>query len=114
MAARKLTTPSTNIQRGSAACALRTFGYWRVSTDQRRGTGISLDEEWRKIERRCIENVWTLKRVYILAAVKPGDVVVAAKLDRMCGSVMKTRDEMRSRGDWVSRNFTAFTRIARA
>jgi len=128
MAERKLTTPSTNIQRGSAACALHTFGYWRVSTDQRRGTGISLDEEWRKIERRCIENVWTLKRVYIdagiggstplgrrpkgarlLAAVKPGDVVVAAKLDRMCGSVMKTRDKIRSRGDWVSRNLVANT-----
>ena len=64
MAARKLTTPSTNIQRGSAGCALRAFGYCRVSTDQRRGSGISLDEQQRKIEGRCIENGWTLQRLF--------------------------------------------------
>ena len=104
MAARKLTTPSTNIQRGSAACALRPFGYCRGSTDQRRGTGISLEEQQRKIEDRGIENGWLLQRVYIdagisgstplgrrregallPAAVKAGDVVVAAKLDRCAG-----------------------------
>ena len=131
MAARKLTTPSTNIQRGSAGCALRAFGYCRVSTDQRRGSGISLDEQQRKIEGRCIENGWTLQRLFnagiggstplgwrpegarLLAAVKASDVVVA-KLDRTCGSVMKIRDELRSRGDSVSHNLVANTLQRRA
>jgi hypothetical protein len=130
MAARKLNTPSTNIQRGSG-CALPAFGYCRVSTDQRRGSGISLDEQQRKIEGRCIENGRTLQQhsdagisgstplggppegARLLAAVKASDVVVA-KLDRTCGSVMKIRDEMRSRGDWVSHILVANTLQRRA
>jgi hypothetical protein len=128
MAARKLTSPSTNIQCDSAACALGAFGYCRVSIDQRRGSVISLDQQRRKIESRCVENGWTPKRVYIdagisgstplrprpegarlPAAVKPGDVVAAAKLGWMCWSVMKTRHEMRSRSDWVGHNLVANT-----
>jgi DNA invertase Pin-like site-specific DNA recombinase len=73
-----------------------------VSTDQQRDSGISLDEQQRKIEARCIENGWRLEHVYVdagvsggtplgkrpegarlLATVRPGDVVVAAKMDRM-------------------------------
>jgi putative DNA-invertase from lambdoid prophage Rac len=64
--------------------------------------GISLDEQERKIEARCRENDWHLEHVYVdagvsgstplgkrpeggrlLAAVRPGDIVIAAKMDRM-------------------------------
>ena len=67
-----------------------------------RDSGISLDEQRRKIEARCIENGWHLEHVYIdagvsggtplgkrpegaklLGVVQPGDVVIAAKMDRM-------------------------------
>jgi DNA invertase Pin-like site-specific DNA recombinase len=94
MATRKLTTLQTDVQ--------RAFGYCRVSTDQQRDSGISLDEQQRKIEARALENGWQLERVYVdagvsgstplgrrpqgarlLAAVKPGDIVCAAKMDRM-------------------------------
>ena len=41
----------------------RAYGYCRVSTDQQRDSGISLDEQQRKIEARCIENGWSLEHV---------------------------------------------------
>jgi putative DNA-invertase from lambdoid prophage Rac len=84
-----------------SAGAQRVFGYCRVSTDRQADSGISLDEQERKIEARCIENGWQLEHVYIdagvsgstplgkrpegtklLAALRPGDVVIAAKMDR--------------------------------
>ena len=77
------------------------YGYCRVSTDQQRDSGISLDEQARKIEARALEMGWNLARVFVdagvsgsipfarrpegaklLAALRPGDVVVAAKMDR--------------------------------
>jgi putative DNA-invertase from lambdoid prophage Rac len=83
-----------------SAGAQRVFGYCRVSTDRQVDSGISLDEQ-RKIEGRCVENGWQLEHVYIdagvsgstplskrpqgsrlLAALRPGDVVIAAKMDR--------------------------------
>jgi DNA invertase Pin-like site-specific DNA recombinase len=85
----------------------RAYGYARVSTDQQRDSGISLDEQQRKIEGRCLENGWHLERVYVdagvsgstplnrrpegaklLRAVQPGDVVIAAKMDRMFRSAL--------------------------
>jgi DNA invertase Pin-like site-specific DNA recombinase len=73
-----------------------------VSTDQQSESGISLDEQERKIEARSVEMGWSLEHVFVdagvsggiplakrpagaklLAAVQPGDVVVAAKMDRM-------------------------------
>jgi len=99
MAARKLTTPQTDVQRALA--------YARVSTDQQADSGISLDEQRRKIEARCLENGWQLDRVYVdagvsgstplsrrpegaklLTAVRPGDVVIAAKMDRVFRSAL--------------------------
>jgi DNA invertase Pin-like site-specific DNA recombinase len=82
--------------------ARRAYGYCRVSTDQQRDSGISLDEQERKIRARCLENGWHLEHVYIdagvsggtplgkrpegaklLSVVQPNDVVIAAKMDRM-------------------------------
>src|SRR6516162_11787527 len=98
MATRRL-KPSCNSPQPAAQ---RAWGYARVSTDQQRDSGISLDEQQRKIEARCIENGWHLEHVYIdagvsggtplgkrpegsklLGVVAPGDVVIAAKMDRM-------------------------------
>ena len=98
MATRKLTTTRIDVQPG----ALRAWAYTRVSTLEQADSNISLDEQQHRIAARCVENRWTLERVYVdagisgstplarrpegaklLAAVRPGDVVIAAKLDRM-------------------------------
>jgi len=62
MATRKLTTPRSDVQRTA-------YGYCRVSTDQQADSGISLDEQRRKIEARCVEHGWHLDRVYVDAGV---------------------------------------------
>jgi putative DNA-invertase from lambdoid prophage Rac len=98
MASRKLATRPDSSQPG----ARRAWGYVRVSTDQQRESDLSIDEQKTKIEARCLENGWRLEHIYVdagvsgstplgrrpqgeklLAAVRPGDVVVAAKMDRM-------------------------------
>ena len=100
MATRQLRPSPESVQ-------LRAYGYCRVSTDQQRDSGISLDEQQRKIEARCIENGWHLERVYVdagvsgstplsrrpegarlLRAVQAGDVVIAAKMDRTFRSAL--------------------------
>jgi putative DNA-invertase from lambdoid prophage Rac len=79
----------------------RVYGYCRVSTDRQADSGISLDEQERKLEARCLEHGWRLEHVYVdagvsgstplgkrpqgaklLAALRPGDVMIAAKMDR--------------------------------
>ena len=85
----------------------RCFGYCRVSTEQQADSGIGLDEQRRKIEARAAEMNWRLEHVYtdagvsgstplgkrsegakLLAALKPGDVVVAARMDRCFRSAL--------------------------
>jgi putative DNA-invertase from lambdoid prophage Rac len=80
----------------------RVYGYARVSTVHQADSGISLDEQERKIGARCVENGWQLERIYtdagvsgstplgkrpqgsqLLAALRPGDVIVAARMDRV-------------------------------
>jgi DNA invertase Pin-like site-specific DNA recombinase len=87
----------------------RAYGYCRVSTDQQRDSGISLDEQQRKIEARCRENAWSLEHVYVdagvsgstplaqrpegaklLRVVQPQDVVIVAKLDPAFRSALDT------------------------
>jgi putative DNA-invertase from lambdoid prophage Rac len=79
----------------------RVWGYCRCSTDRQADSGLGLDEQRVKIEARCVENGWHLEHVYVdagvsgsvplskrpegsrlLAALRPGDVVIAAKMDR--------------------------------
>src|SRR4051794_24607648 len=98
MARKRLNTRTDTLQPG----ARRAFGYVRVSTGMQADSGLSLDEQQVKIRARCLENAWALEHVHIdagvsgstpigkrpegaklLAAVRPGDVVVAAKMDRM-------------------------------
>src|SRR3954470_17743799 len=97
MATRKLSPIPDSVQPAGP----RAWGYARVSTDQQADSGISLDEQKRKIEARCAENGWQLEHVYVdagisgsmplgrrpqgaklLAAVRPGDIVIAARMDR--------------------------------
>jgi DNA invertase Pin-like site-specific DNA recombinase len=80
----------------------RVYGYCRVSTDRQADSGISLDEQQRKIEARCAENGWELAHTFIdagvsggtplakrpeggrlLAALRPNDVIISAKMDRV-------------------------------
>src|SRR6516165_4946747 len=100
----------------------RAYGYARVSTDQQRDSGISLDEQQRKIEGRCLENGWNLEQVYVdagvsgstplgrrpegaklLAAVRPGDVVIAARMDRCFRSAL---DALRTIEDFKRRKIS--------
>jgi DNA invertase Pin-like site-specific DNA recombinase len=115
MATRQLRPSSESVQP-------RAWGYARVSTDQQRDSGISLYEQQRKIEARCIENGWTLERVYVdagvsgstplarrpegvklLRAVQPGDVVIAAKMDRMFRSAL---DALQTIADFKKRRIS--------
>jgi putative DNA-invertase from lambdoid prophage Rac len=78
------------------------YGYVRVSTERQADEGVSLDEQIRRIEGRALEQGWHLAETFIergisgsvplgdrpegarlVAALQPGDVVIAAKLDRM-------------------------------
>lgn len=93
MAKRTYSTPPEGAQ--------RVFGCARVSTDQQRNSGLSIDEQRVKIAARCTEHGWQLEHVYVdagvsgsmslsnrpegsrlLAALRPGDTVIAARMDR--------------------------------
>jgi putative DNA-invertase from lambdoid prophage Rac len=101
---RKHHPDQTTQPRGNGAHARyngRVYGYCRVSTDRQADNGVSLDEQQRRISARCLENGWQLEHVYVdagvsgstplakrpqgtrlLAALRPGDVVVASRMDR--------------------------------
>jgi DNA invertase Pin-like site-specific DNA recombinase len=92
---------------------MTVFGYARVSTDQQAREGVSLDEQQRRIASRAQEHGFTAvhrmlveegvsgsiplgrrpQGAALLAAVQPGDVVLACKLDRM---FRDTRDALRT------------------
>jgi len=76
MAARKLTTPRSDVQRTA-------YGRCRVSTDQQADSGISLDEQQREIEARALANGWHLDRAYVDAGVS-GSTPLARRPDRSC------------------------------
>ena len=103
------------LPRSVVPSVVRSYGYVRVSTDQQSESGISLDEQRRKIEARAVENDWTLEHVYtdagvsggtplsrrpegakLLKVVRPGDVIVAAKLDRMFRNALDALQTMQS------------------
>jgi putative DNA-invertase from lambdoid prophage Rac len=79
----------------------RVFGYARVSTDKQSSEGVSLDEQEKRITARCAENGWQLQTIFVdagvsgsvplgkrpqgarlLAALRPGDVIVSSRMDR--------------------------------
>ena len=81
---------------------MSVFAYVRVSTERQADEGVSLEEQIRRIEGRALEQGWQIASVFIergvsgsiplghrpegarlVAALQPGDTVIAAKLDRM-------------------------------
>jgi putative DNA-invertase from lambdoid prophage Rac len=90
------------------------YGYARVSTERQADEGVSLDEQIRRIEGRALEQGWQIVEVFIergvsgsvplgdrpeggrlLAALQPGDIVIAAKLDRMFRSALDALNVIR-------------------
>jgi DNA invertase Pin-like site-specific DNA recombinase len=96
------------------------YAYIRVSSDRQVDEGCSLEEQERRVKGRAIEEGWELAWVFcekgisgsiplgerpagaeLLAVVKPGDVVVASKLDRMFRSArdaLEVIEDFRARG----------------
>lgn len=83
------------------------YGYARVSTLQQANDGDSLDVQRRQIEGYCLMHGLTLDAVHVeegvsgstpitsrpvggalFASLKPGDIVIAAKLDRLFRSAL--------------------------
>jgi putative DNA-invertase from lambdoid prophage Rac len=81
---------------------MSVYGYARVSTGRQAGEGVSLEEQQRRIGGRALEQGWEVAEMFVERGVsgsvpfadrpqgkrltgllRPGDVVVAAKLDRM-------------------------------
>jgi DNA invertase Pin-like site-specific DNA recombinase len=86
---------------------MTVYSYARVSTERQAEEGVSLDEQQRRIDGQALMEGWTIGRRFIetgisgsialgerpegaklLALLKPGDIVVAAKLDRMFRSAL--------------------------
>jgi DNA invertase Pin-like site-specific DNA recombinase len=93
---------------------LTVYGYARVSTERQADEGVSLEEQIRRIEGRALEQGWQIAEVFIergisgsvplgdrpegarlLAVLQPGDVVIAAKLDRMFRSAWNALNVIR-------------------
>jgi putative DNA-invertase from lambdoid prophage Rac len=101
------------------------FGYARASTSDQAENGVSLEEQRRRIEGRCIEQGWTLAEVFVergvsgsvpfaerpeggrlLRLLQAGDIVVSPKLDRVFRSsldALQTIKELKERkvGLWL-------------
>jgi DNA invertase Pin-like site-specific DNA recombinase len=88
---------------------MKVYAYCRVSTAAQAEEGISLDEQQRRIDGQALAEGWTITERFVeagvsgsvplgerpegaklLALVEPGDIVIAAKLDRMFRSALDT------------------------
>ena len=86
---------------------MAVYGYVRVSTQVQADDGELLAVQQRQIEGRCMQENWCADHIYVeravsgarpfgdreqgaalLARLQPGDIVVAAKLDRMFRSAL--------------------------
>jgi putative DNA-invertase from lambdoid prophage Rac len=96
------------------------YGYCRVSTSEQADQGISLEEQQRKIEGRCLEMGWQLAEMFVekgisgsipfvdrpeggrlLGQLQAGDIIVSPKLDRCFRSsidALVTIQELKKRG----------------
>jgi DNA invertase Pin-like site-specific DNA recombinase len=96
------------------ASPVMIYGYARVSTERQADEGVSLDEQIRRIEGRALEQGWQIAEVFVergvsgsiplgdrpegarlLTALQPGDIVIAAKLDRMFRSALDALNVIR-------------------
>jgi putative DNA-invertase from lambdoid prophage Rac len=90
------------------------YGYARVSTERQADEGVSLEEQIRRIEGRALEQGWQIAETFVergisgsvplgdrpegsrlMATLQPGDVVIAAKLDRMFRSAWNALNVIR-------------------
>jgi DNA invertase Pin-like site-specific DNA recombinase len=86
---------------------MTVYAYCRVSTERQAEDGVSLDEQRRRIDGQALMEGWTIARRFIecgvsgsvplaerpqgaelLELLEPGDIVIAAKLDRMFRSAL--------------------------
>jgi DNA invertase Pin-like site-specific DNA recombinase len=86
---------------------MTVYAYCRVSTERQVEEGVSLDEQQRRIDGQALMEGWTIGRSFVetgisgsvplaerpkgaelLELLQPGDVVIAAKLDRMFRSAL--------------------------
>jgi putative DNA-invertase from lambdoid prophage Rac len=93
---------------------MMVYGYARVSTERQVGEGVSLNEQIRRIEGRALEQGWQIAEVFVergvsgsvplgdrpegarlLEVLQPGDIVIAAKLDRMFRSALDALNVIR-------------------
>ena len=99
---------------------MAVYGYIRVSTDKQASEGESLGVQQRQLEGYAMQNGWTIDRVFreegvsgsvpvmerpasteMMEAAKAGDIIIAAKLDRMFRSALdalQTVELLRKRG----------------
>src|SRR3954452_23649024 len=99
---------------------MRVYGYARVSTAEQADEGSSLDSQRQQITGYAMMKGWTVDGFFIeagvsgsvplaerpegqrlLAVVKPGDVIVTPKLDRMFRSAsdaLGTLEELKDQG----------------
>jgi DNA invertase Pin-like site-specific DNA recombinase len=86
---------------------MTVYAYSRVSTTQQAEEGVSLDKQHRRIDGQALMEGWTIGERFVetgvsgsvplgerpqggklLALLQPGDIVIAAKLDRMFRSAL--------------------------
>jgi DNA invertase Pin-like site-specific DNA recombinase len=86
---------------------MSVYAYCRVSTERQAEEGVSLEEQQRRIDGQALMEGWTIGRRFVetgisgsvplnerpegaklLGLLEPGDIVVAAKLDRMFRSAL--------------------------
>jgi DNA invertase Pin-like site-specific DNA recombinase len=113
------------------------IAYLRVSTTEQAGSGLGLDAQRARIEAYCTAQGWTLAETYTdagvsartldrpalaaaIAALRPGRVLVALKLDRLTRTA-RDLDDLTARvlaagGEWatVEENFNTSTAMGRA
>jgi putative DNA-invertase from lambdoid prophage Rac len=99
---------------------MAVYGYCRVSTTRQADEGVSLDDQQRRIYGRAREHGWKVDHIFVesgvsgshewrrrpegsalFACLQPGDVVIAAKIDRAFRSsldALKTIREFSQRG----------------
>jgi putative DNA-invertase from lambdoid prophage Rac len=108
----------------SAVTASRVFGYVRVSTDNQAEFGASLGDQQERVDAYAKSMGLSMNRVFVEAGIsggkgfstrpkgteldsqlRPGDIVVATKLDRMFRSAS---DALRVVEDWQRRGIHLF------
>src|SRR5271170_5585038 len=111
MALRTLRNSPMTVQ----SAAPRVYGYARVSSAGQAESGLSLEEQTRRCAGRALENNWTIAHTYVDAGVsgsialaarpegarllqvlRPGDQVIAAKLDRVFRSALDASETIAS------------------